>query len=532
MEPSKPKSYNSVTAWVTLCALLTFGLSAPVITQPLAHAAVEGKNLLVATGTYDDENAPPSKYITKVTETRTTANLNLRAKASTSSTSYGVMTKGTVVKLTGKKSGSWSQLTWGSKTGWAASQFLETRTYTKDLSVRYMTSFTQIFAEPNFNRAVGGVNFRTQVSLLNVSGSWSQIKTAYYYGWVPSSKVTKARPAKAYRYVAKSSSVYSHQDKSNSKVVGRIHHSEKYEYRRWDSANRRDEILVGGRWVWSPVTQKPYVAREYRYAQETGSTYNRADKSSDTKVGTITRGTKVRWGAWSSANRRDEILLNGRWVWTGVTDRTKPAGTIPETISVSPYGRFAAKNAPLRKTPRSDPYDSILVTLKKGDKVTITGKADGGWVRVKYGNYTGYVNESYDLRRDGPYSVAVYGTLRTGQSAYNLMAGFQQKIMNQRFASSSLYQLWNPNWTFLTNGGGTVVNEQFQYSDTRGSNMLQKLDVYESQLKYNGKPMYTRQKVRMTDGSESWTYKTTSESEKVVKNSGRYISSGDFLQRS
>lgn len=532
MAPSKPKSHHSLTVWVTLCALLAIGLCAPVATEAPARASVDSKNLRITRGTYDADNAPPSKYIKRVTETRTTANLNLRSQATTSSTSYGVMKKGTMVKLTGKRSGSWSQLTWGTRTGWAASQYLETRTYTKDESVRYMTSFTQIFAEPNFNRAVGGVNFRTQVSLLNVSGSWSQIKTAYYYGWVPSSKVAKLRPAKAYRYVARSGSVYSHQNRSASKAVGRIHHGEKYEYRRWDSANRRDEILVGGHWVWSPVTQKPYVAPSYRYAQETGSTYNKEDKASDTKVGTIARGTKVRWGAWSAANRRDEILHNGRWVWTSVTDRTKPAGTIPETISVSPYGRFGAKHAPLRKTPRSDPYDSILTTVKKGDKVTVTGKAAGGWVRVKYGSRTGFVKEAYDLRVAGPYSIAVYGTLRTGQSAYNLMSGFQQKILDQRFAKSSLYQLWNPNWTFLTNGGGTVVNEQFQYSDSKGPGMLGKLDVYESQLKYNGKPMYTRQRVSMSDGSQSWTYKTTSESEKVVKDSGRYISSGDFLKRS
>ena len=62
--------------------------------------------------------------------------------------------------------------------------------------------------------------------------------------------------------------------------------------------------------------------------------------------------------------------------------------------------------------------------------------------------------------------------------------------------------------------------------------MLKKLDIYEGQLKYQGKPMYTRQNVYLTDESQSWTYKTTSFSEKVVKNSGRYISSGDFLKRS
>ncbi|WP_404290936.1 SH3 domain-containing protein [Glutamicibacter arilaitensis] len=532
MAPANLKSHYSLTVWVTLCAMLTFGLTAPATAATPINSGLESKNIRVVTGVFDAENAPPSKYIKRVTETRTTVNLNLRSQPTTNSTSYGVMSMGTVVTLTGKKDGTWSQLKWGSRTGWAASQYLETRTYTKDESVRYMTSFTQIFAEPNHNRAIGGVNFRTQVSLLNVSGSWSQIKTAYYYGWVPSSKIAKLRPAKTYRYVYQSGPIYSHQDKSKSSVVGRIHHSEKYEYRRWDSANRRDEILVGGKWVWSSVTNRPYVSPQYRYAQENGSTYNKADKSSDTKVGTISRGTKVRWGAWNSANRRDEILLNGRWVWTGVTNRMKPSGYIPDTVSVSPYGRFGSKSAPLRKSPRSDPYDSILTTLKKGDKVTITGKAEGGWVRVKYGSRTGYVKEASDLRKDGPYSIAVYGTLRTGQSAYNLMDGFQQKVMDQRFARSSLYQLWNANWTFLTNGSGTVVNEQFQYSDSRGPAMLRKLDVYESQLKYNGKPMYTRQRVGMTDGSQSWTYKTTSESEQVVKNSGRFISSGDFLKRS
>lgn len=62
--------------------------------------------------------------------------------------------------------------------------------------------------------------------------------------------------------------------------------------------------------------------------------------------------------------------------------------------------------------------------------------------------------------------------------------------------------------------------------------MLRKLDIYEGQLKYQGRPMYTRQNVPLNGGKESWTYKTASFSEKVVKNSGRYITSGDFLKRS
>ncbi|RWZ83757.1 SH3 domain-containing protein [Glutamicibacter sp. HZAU] len=529
-------SYSKV---LRACAILA--TAAAVCAAPMAPAGADESSSIVLAGSrdvgaarayQDAKDAPPSKYIKKVHETRTTANLNLRSKASTSSKSYGVMPKGTAVDPTGKKSGTWTQVVWKRKTGWASSKYLKTATYTEDNSVRYIKGYTRIYADADYNRSVGHVQFRTKVTLLDIKGSWSQIKSASYYGWVPSSYVAKEQPAKQYRYVQKSGPIYSHYDKSKSRTVGRIRHGAKYEYRRWDSKNRRDEILVGGKWVWTSMTNRPYVAPQYRYAQKDGATYSSASKSTSKKVGKIARGTKARWAAWDSKNRRDEVLLNGRWIWTDVTNRNKPKGYTPKVVAVQPYSRFASQNAPFRKSPRSNPYDTSILTLRDGDKVTVTGKAEGGWVRVKYGKHTGYVIEKNDLRKDGPYSVAVYGTLRTGQSAYNLMSGYQQKAMNQRFAKSSLYQMWNPNWTFLTNGSGTVVNEQFQYSRSKGPAMMKKLDIYESQLKYNGKPIYTRQRVSMVDGSQSWTYKTHRESEQLVKRSGRYIGSGDFLKRS
>ncbi len=532
MPHSFTRFFRGYIAWTTAVAVGTVLLMPAGANASPASEPALGHGLSIARAYQDAEDAPPSKYIKKVNETRTTANLNLRSKPTTSSKSYGVMPEGTTVELTGKKSGTWAQIIWKGKTGWASSKYLKTATYTKNTSVRYIKAYTRMYAKPDFDRSVGLVQFRSKVELLNIQGSWSQIKSSSYYGWVPSSLLSTTQPARQYRYVHKSGPVYSHYDKSKSKTVGRIRHGEKYEYRRWDGKNRRDEILVGNKWVWTSVTNRPYVAPQYRYAQKDGTTYSSSDKSSSKKVGKIARGTRVRWAAWDSKNRRDEVLLNGRWVWTGVTNRNKPKGYTPKVVSVKPYSRFASQNAPFRKTPRSNPYDTSILTLRDGDKVTITGKAEGGWVRVKYGKHTGYVIEKNDLRKDGPYSVAVYGTLRTGQTAYNLMSGYQQKAMNQRFASSSLYQMWNPNWTFLTNGSGTVVNEQFQYSRSKGASMLKKLDVYESQLKFNGKPIYTRQKVNMIDGSQSWTYKTHKESEKLVKRSGRYIEAGDFLKRS
>ena len=83
MAPSKPEPHHSLTVWVTLCALLAIGLSALVATEAPARASVDSKNLRITRGTYDADNAPPSKYIKRVTETRTTENLNLRSQATT-----------------------------------------------------------------------------------------------------------------------------------------------------------------------------------------------------------------------------------------------------------------------------------------------------------------------------------------------------------------------------------------------------------------------------------------------------------------
>ncbi|MGP5015352.1 SH3 domain-containing protein [Glutamicibacter ardleyensis] len=570
-------------------------LAAPMSVAPTAHAVEPAAVVSVRMAGYDAEDAPPSKYLKRVTETSTTVNLQLRQSPNANAASLGVMSKGTVVKLTGKKQGAWSQLEWGSKTGWSATEFLRTRTSTKDESKRFMSGYASIYSNASLTRRIGAVNFRTQVQLLEIQGSSAHIKTSYFHGWVKTNQLDSKQPAKAYRYVQRSGPVYSHYDATQSKQVGRVHHGERYEYRRWDSANRRDEILVNGTWVWTSTTNRKDVAAQYRYAQHTGAVYNSANKKKDKQTGTIRRGTKVRWGTWDSANRRDEVLLNGRWVWadstnrkapktehryaqkngtlydraskgsakkvgtikagakvqwatwdsknrrdeirvngkwvwTDVTNRKKPQGLIPPTVNVADYGRFSTKTLTLLKQPsaKADWTGSV----KKGMKVTVQAKADGGWVKIKSGAKTGYIKEKDNLRVAGPHSVAVYGTLRTGQSAYNVMGGFQQKVMNQRISKTALYQLWNRNWTFLTNGSKSVVTEQFQYSDQAGPSMLKKLDRYESQLKYQGRVMYTRQKVRLTDGSQSWTYKTTPFSEKVVKRSGRYISSGDFLKRS
>lgn len=342
------------------------------------------------------------------TAMKTTANLHLRQKASTSSKSLGIIKKGSTVKPTGKKNGKWVEIRFGSKTGWASSSYLA-------------------------------------------------------------------------------------------------------------------------------ATKAPAPKTQYRYAQRDGNVYKTASKNDKKAIGTLKKGAKVEWRQWHSTNRRDEVKVNGKWVWTDITAPNKPAAAPApkpgyQDKNVADYGRFVTANLNLRQGPGTQHKLSARVPL--GDKVSVTHHTSAeGWVRVRHGSRTGYVSSAY-LNKTGQYSVAVYGTLRTGQSAYSVMGNYQQKNVNQQIAKSSLYQLWNRNWTFLTNGPKTVVAEQFQYGNGNGASMMKKLDIYEGQLKYQGKQMYSRQRVTLADGSVSWAYKTTATGEKVAKSSGNLVSSGDFLKRS
>ena len=142
--------------------------------------------------------------------------------------------------------------------------------------------------------------------------------------WVWTNATNRTMPASEYRYAQKTAAVYDRADKATAKQVGTLHRGSKVKFATWNSKNRRDEIWYNGRWVWSGNTNRTKPAAEYRYAQKTGATYDRASKSGGQRVGTITCGERVVYSQWNAKNRRDEVWHNGRWVWTPVTNRSKP----------------------------------------------------------------------------------------------------------------------------------------------------------------------------------------------------------------
>ncbi len=116
---------------------------------------------------------------------RTTANLRLRAKGSTSSATLAVIPKGTKLTILGT-SGSWSKVRYAGKTGWSSNSYLATVSASQNNggAVRYTIA--------NLNlRSGGGTNYRSlgvipkgeRVTVLKTSGGWAKVSSSKGTGW-------------------------------------------------------------------------------------------------------------------------------------------------------------------------------------------------------------------------------------------------------------------------------------------------------------------------------------------------------------
>ena len=153
-----------------------------------------------------------------VSKYTTTANLNLRAGASTKHKVLGSIPKGKEIQYL-SKSGSWYKVKYGTKTGWVSS------TYVKQTAVKSSASAPKAPATPkasavktvtkyttttNLNMRAGAstkhkhlltIPKGKEVKYISTSGSWFKVSYANQTGWVSSSYVKKttvnATPAPA-----------------------------------------------------------------------------------------------------------------------------------------------------------------------------------------------------------------------------------------------------------------------------------------------------------------------------------------------
>lgn len=169
------------TAAVALAVTMTVGTGAQAVVAAPAKADVP-KSL-------------PSTHLkvvaakSSVTK-RTTANLRLRAKATTNSATLVVIPKGTKLTVLGT-SGKWSKVKYAGKTGWSSNSYLDTVTSSSNTS-----SGTPKYTTANLNLRTGaGTGYRSigvipkgeRVTVLQTSRGWAKVSSSRGTGWASES---------------------------------------------------------------------------------------------------------------------------------------------------------------------------------------------------------------------------------------------------------------------------------------------------------------------------------------------------------
>ncbi|MEH6883297.1 N-acetylmuramoyl-L-alanine amidase [Priestia megaterium] len=124
----------------------------------------------------------------------TATSLNVRATPSTSGAIVGKITKGNTVDIVDESKG-WAKITYSGKEAWISSQYIN-KTQTNSTSTANSTSKSAVVNASSLNvrssastsaSIVTNLSRNSKVTVVKVSGSWSQIKTASgQTGWVAS----------------------------------------------------------------------------------------------------------------------------------------------------------------------------------------------------------------------------------------------------------------------------------------------------------------------------------------------------------
>ncbi len=138
----------------------------------------------------------------------TATSLNVRATPSTSGAIVGKITKGNTVDIVDESKG-WAKITYSGKEAWISSQYIN-KTQTNSTSTANSTSKSAVVNASSLNvrssastsaSIVTNLPRNSKVTVVKVSGSWSQVKTASgQTGWVASQYLqagsTSSAPAK------------------------------------------------------------------------------------------------------------------------------------------------------------------------------------------------------------------------------------------------------------------------------------------------------------------------------------------------
>jgi len=180
----------------------TFSIAAALSAAVLLPGTANATPLEIPNSQINIQNVVSIDASQKITTYSTTTNVNLRKGAGVKHSVITVVKKGANLTKTGKKSGAWVQVKANGKTGWMNG------TYIKSTTKTIKPSSPKTTIENNNYVTNTGLNMRSTASASSAlvvtmpkgtgvtktgktSGSWWQIKSGPYTGWVNSAYLTK-----------------------------------------------------------------------------------------------------------------------------------------------------------------------------------------------------------------------------------------------------------------------------------------------------------------------------------------------------
>lgn len=360
------------------------------------------------------------------------------------------------------------------------------------------------------------------------SGTWWQVKAAGKTGWV-SSKFLKSTTAKtsakvAYRYIGAFTALYKSKSTASSALAG---------------LQRRTRVMyLGGTGAWRKVkhsTKTGYVpasslvakqpAVSYRWAKRAVPAYASTRKGAR-KTATFGKNTQVEW--FRSTSGWDYVKSSAGAGWVSSAALSKKAASTPQPKVY----RWATSKVNVR-TGIGTKHRS-LGTVPAWERVQYLATRSG-WSNVKTSRGTGWIKNTY-LSSHDRYDVAVYGTLRHGQSAYFLIRGKTSSEKRTTVVGHNLYlrrdKTW---WSYMVPGAtkGRVVVERMRFKPSLHTSTLRNMDSWE---RFDpSKPLdnqnYNRKLVTDASGAKVWAYVASKKMASYMKKSGIPVASGDYLKR-
>lgn len=328
--------------------------------------------------------APSYRYLT--------ANTSVFKTSSTSSTKLLSVKRGSAVEWL-RTSGGWAYVSVSGKSGWIQTKYLTTKKPVVDkvIGSRWTSSTVVVRAANNSSsKSLGSIKAGEKLSLYQVQGSWSKVKTSKGIGWIPTANlVTTAYTP--YASVARWVKAQTTQRVSNfgsSKSQGSVAKSAQVTV--YGVANGWAHVKSSKGTGWIPTkdltTTKPVVDTVKGYRWPFQSTTVRATATHTAKsLGNIPAGEKVALYATSGSWSKIKSSKGTGWV---------PTSSLLTTayVPLSNAKLWTSANVNLRSG------NSVVFASKgvisKNQQVTALGTSNG-WTRVTTALGTGWISSDY-----------------------------------------------------------------------------------------------------------------------------------------